>query len=53
MIRNFRTSVVLVVCAIGIVTGTAWAQGLTGQLSGTVMDAGGGVFARCDRHGPQ
>src|SRR5258708_4288610 len=44
VIRRFATIVALVACATAVAARTAQAQGLTGQLSGTVMDAAGGVM---------
>ncbi len=44
MIRRFATIVAVALGAAAVLTGTARAQGLTGQLSGTVMDSGGGVL---------
>jgi Carboxypeptidase regulatory-like domain/TonB-dependent Receptor Plug Domain/TonB dependent receptor len=44
VIRRLATIAAVMWVAASVATGTARAQGLTGQLSGTVMDAGGGVM---------
>ena len=44
VIRTYRTIVALVVLVLATADTTARAQGLTGQLSGTVTDTGGGVM---------
>ena len=44
MIRKYRTIVALAALVTASAAATAHAQGLTGQLSGTVTDTGGGVM---------
>jgi hypothetical protein len=44
VIRRFTARLALVFLASALGAGTSGAQGLTGQLSGTVVDTGGGVM---------